>query len=91
MSSVKRYLVSSLLVVTMLGLSAATWAAEPTDTASQQAALQQAVAVELTQQVKLQQQQQLAQLQLELQASMQDLLNVEPESIELAQHQAMAE
>ena len=79
MSSAKRYLVGSLLVAAMVGLSGASWAGESGQNELDQAVMQQSLTAELTQQVNTQQQQQMSQLQLELQASMTELMLTELE------------
>ena len=92
MSSAKRYLVGSLLVATMIGLSGASWAAESEVKQLQvKPAVVQDLKTELTQQVAVQQLQQMSQLQLELQATISGLINTDRRRADSVQQVAVAD
>ena len=107
MSSAKRYLVGSLLVATMIGLSGASWAGGVEQSFSKQQLSQQLqqqvkssaatqrvmqdLAVELTQQVNLQQQQQMSQLKFELQAAVDQSITVQSSQMAVVAGDSVAE
>ena len=80
MSSAKRYLVGSLLVATMIGLSGASWAGGVEQSFSKQ---------ELKQ--ELQQQQQMLQLKSELQAAIDQSVTLKASQVNLLAQGSIAE
>ena len=107
MSSAKRYLVGSLLVATMIGLSGASWAGGVEQSFSKQELkqelqqqikssaatqhLMQDLTAELAQQVNVQQQQQMLQLKSELQAAIDQSVTLKASQVNLLAQGSIAE